>query len=107
MVGDSNSSESKQVDCNVFYTTPTFKIRLLIFDKHKNGWTLWFNRKYNGAKWYHSKSISFGNYYGVWKKPNEVSFRTNGAKKGNSEDTCYDSTLVIGKLNFGYTNWSY
>jgi hypothetical protein len=49
----------------------------------------------------------FGNYYGVWEKPPEISFRNNGAKKKNIEDTCYDCTLTIGKLDFGYTNWSY
>ena len=27
--------------------------------------------------------------------------------KHNPKDTCYDCTLTIGKLTFGYTNWSF
>ena len=41
------------------------------------------------------------------EKPNELTFRDNGAKKDNPKDTCYDCTLTIGKLTFGYTNWSF
>ena len=107
MIKNSNNAELKEGNSNDLYTLLPTVISLFGFDRHKNGWTLWYNRKNNGTKWYHSKSVSFGNHYGIWEKPNEMTFRDNGAKKNNPKDTCYDCTLTIGKLTFGYTNWSF
>ena len=107
MIESSNNAELKEGTSNDLYKLLPAVISLFRLDRHKNGFTLWYNRKNNGTKWYHSKSVSFGNYYGIWEKPNELTFRDNGAKKYNPKDTCYDCTLTIGKLAFGYTNWSF
>jgi hypothetical protein len=103
---DKSMEVKKGISDDLYKPDPTL-ISLFSFDKHQNGFTLWYNVKSNGNRLYHSKSLSFGNYYGVWEKPNEISFRDNGANKDNTEDTCYDCTLTLGKITFGYTNWSY
>jgi hypothetical protein len=105
MVENKNIREVRKGDDPIKITNTA--ISMFCFDKHSRGFTLWYNRKFNGRIWMHTKSVSFGNYYGIWKKNNTIAFSTNGAQKDNPKDTCLDCTLTLGKLNFGYTNWSY
>lgn len=66
--------------------------------------TIWFNKKVNGKKRYCSKSISLSFHPQHWKLLN---CSTNGAKKGNKKDTCYDLNIHFLGLFFSYTNWDY
>jgi hypothetical protein len=66
--------------------------------------TIWFNKKVNGNKRYCSKSVSLSFYPQHWKLLN---CSTNGAKKGNKEDTYYDLNIYFLGLFFSYTNWDY
>jgi len=86
-------------------------MELFSIQKQSSGFTIWYNRiKRKDNSSYYSKSVSFGDYREVWKNngiKSKISYRTNGAKKENPNDTCLDCTLTIGRVNFGYTNWSY
>jgi len=106
-IEDNNSTQLRENNNNSNSLVKPSLISLFTIDKHHNGFTFWYNRKYKGGRYQHTKSFSFGNHYGIWKKPNEISFRNNDAEKDNPLDTCYDCTLTLGKLSFGYTNWSY
>lgn len=87
------------------------KIKLFSFDKSFNGFTLWFwRKKRKDSTWYHSRSFSFGNYRKYWSKNGtgkQWGYRTNGALKSRKEDNCFDCTLSLGYITFGYTNWDY
>ena len=58
---------------------------------------LWF-RKGN-------RVISIG-YYGTWDKP-KFEMWTNGAKKGNPADVCFDWNFNFWRFHLGYTNFDY
>lgn len=75
--------------------------------------TLWFDKQTRciSIAWYRKYAKRNKKEYGnsdpdmrtgmVW------GFHSNGAKKGNPRDTCYDCTLALGYLEIGYTNWNY
>ena len=79
-------------------------INIAKFEYVKQQWgrLLWFNKKNNKINWYHSKSIYLG-----FSKRFSLMMNTNGAKKKNPLDTCYDFNLHFGFFRFSYTNWSY
>lgn len=57
-----------------------------------------------------NKVISLINYKDSWSK-NGVGrvwgARTNGAKKENPKDTCFDMSIRLGYLVFNYTNFNF
>lgn len=57
-----------------------------------------------------TRCFSIINYKTSWKengnKP-RISFHTNGAIKSRPEDTCFDSTLIIGYTIVSYTNFKF
>lgn len=63
-------------------------------------------------KWWDKDRKYFGirNYKKSWKecknKP-RLALWTNGAKKDNPKDTCFDVTLIIGYTVINYTNFNY
>ena len=65
---------------------------------------IWFNKKNNGIKNYHSKSISLS-YHWIHRK--EFRWKTNGAKKGDIRDTCFDLNIQFLGVFLNYTNWSF
>jgi hypothetical protein len=62
-------------------------------------------------KWWNNgnKCFSIRNYRKAWKengnKP-RIDIWTNGAKKSNPKDTCFDATLIIGYTIINYTNFA-
>jgi len=66
--------------------------------------TIWFSRKFNGVKKYCSKSISFNFHPQHWKL---LLCKTNGAKKGRMEDTCYNLNIHFLGIFLSYANWDY
>lgn len=66
--------------------------------------TFWFNKKTNGIKTYHSKSISIFYYPQHWKI---ICWTTNGSKKGNPKDKVYDLNIWFLGIGFSYTDWDF
>lgn len=66
--------------------------------------TIWFNKKVNGIKKYCSKSISVRFLPQHWKM---IKAFTNGAKKGRTEDKCFDFNIHFLGIFLSYTNWDY
>lgn len=66
--------------------------------------TIWFNRKINGEKKYCSKSISIVFHPNHWKL---LYAKSNGAKRGVKEHTCFDFNIHFLGIFFSYTNWDF
>lgn len=84
------------------------KNNLIFFEYTSTGFNIWFGRKFdeNTNVWSYSKMISFSNQYGIKSVDNTVGFSDNNAKD-DREAKVYDSTISLGKLRFGYTNWKF
>jgi hypothetical protein len=66
--------------------------------------TIWFNKKVNGEKRYCGKSITIRYHLKNWKL---LQWKSNGALKGNKQQTCYDLNIYFLGLFFSYTNWDF
>lgn len=82
-------------------------MKLFEFQKHQNGFTIWFNRMNCNGKQFHSKSFSINNYRKAWiengNKP-RIKYHENGGRRRNN-DKCFDCSLIVGYTIFNYINW--
>lgn len=66
--------------------------------------TIWFSKRFNGIKKYCSKSISVSFRPEHWRM---VKLYTNGAKRNNPDDICFDLNIHFLGIFFSYTNWDF
>jgi hypothetical protein len=66
--------------------------------------TIWFYKKIGSKKIYCSKSITINFHIKYFFK---FKCYTNGAKKGNIKDICFDLNIHLFGILLSYTNWDY
>jgi len=72
--------------------------------------TIWFWRtKRKDNTKYHARSVSFQwcKKYWIKNKINPMYKITNNGAKRKNKDSCFDMSIYIGYLIFGYTNWNF